>query len=75
VGFQYFILLSSLTDLDYRVFLLQTGEVGIRAIKPIIVDGKCIENQEIVILKPHSQVVLCEDDMYVTAVYDLQINA
>jgi hypothetical protein len=64
----------SLTDLDCRVFPLQTGEFGIRAIKPIIVDGKCIENRKTVILKPQSQVVLCEDDMFVTAVYEVQFN-
>ena len=67
---------------------MQTGEVGIRAVKPIIVDGKCIkpvkpvivdgrctENRGVAVLKTHSKVALCEDDMTIVVEYEVQINA
>lgn len=69
------------------MFRLQTGEVGVRAIKPVIVDGEimredpvivdgqCVANRGISILKSNSTVVLCEEDMTVVAEYQIQIAA
>ena len=79
---------DALIALDCRVFRLKNGEVGIRAIKPVIVDGKviklekplvvdgkCVANRGILMLKTDSTIALCGEDMNIVAEYTLKIGA
>jgi hypothetical protein len=53
---------------------LQTGEVSVRAISPVVIAGNCIMNGERSRLKNNEKIMVCEEDMSVAAEYELRLQ-
>ena len=52
-----------------------TGEVGVCAVKPVVVGDKCITYGENVLLKNNQKITLCNEDKSILAEYELRLAA
>ena len=55
------------------MFRLPTGELGVKAIKPVFIGDKCIMSGERLSIKSDDQLVICEEDMSVIVRYELTL--
>jgi len=64
---------SCLRLLGCRVYKLQRGEVGICAVKPVLVGEKRIDDGTKVLLENNETFTLCEEDMSHVSKYQIRI--
>lgn len=73
--FSKLLLWNSLIFQGCRIYRLKNGAVGITALNPVLIGGKCIMGGEKLLLENNQQIALCEEDMSILTEYEIRFGS
>jgi hypothetical protein len=56
------------------IYRMDNGDVGVQAVRPVIVENKCIMDGAKLSLRNNQTIRLCDDEMTVLAIYGIEFD-